>query len=448
MQTPSERQEKYAARIVQDIQDALRITSEPSDVEAARAHALSVLKEYHTFPRFRHGPDLERLARCVLRHVLQDIAPQLLQAREKPREIGVLRTIILGNFERYGRESALACATNAQAAPSAKPTVRQREGFAEAIVEAVWCPPKIGLRPELCLLLDDAKQPARRDLLLIEVHPEHSARFNGAWIETRATGLVNDILRIIRVSLPPGPRGRMQTKVEGLLRQYIELIQKLRAEAPQDSLAVGERIHREVEASLKEAESTEPDDMNWFVDHRLDHNAETKASLKKAEPAVPPAATHECPSCTSTQIQWNPRASVWHCPLCSWSKSSLAAPPPPPRFAVGDWVDYTHLGPVQVMAARWNDSTWLYSLLREGRHGSLQLPATAVGIPERSLLPSQPRAQQPAGGRIMPISELHKLERQAAKMMRFGSNMLGGGVWDHGSLYWPAVPSDPEKKPR
>jgi len=45
-----------------------------------------------------------------------------------------------------------------------------------------------------------------------------------------------------------------------------------------------------------------------------------------------------CPSCDSTAIARRDDSSPWHCPVCSWCRHELSAPPAPPRFAVGAWL--------------------------------------------------------------------------------------------------------------
>ena len=163
------------------------------------------------------------------------------------------------------------------------------------------------------------------------------------------------------------------------------------------------------------------------------------------EPPPAPVVEHECPSCGSKKISYNARADVWRCPLCSWSKRQLVAPPPGPKFKIGDWVG-SHEGgrsamPMQVMGIQWWDdqtpgpnSQWLYTVCVETARGRVR-----DALCETLLHPCS------EADRIR-LALLHKLERQASKMKRF-SDVCRGKLLP-GSPEWPTYTPYSSKKPR
>jgi len=82
--------------------------------------------------------------------------------------------------------------------------------------------------------------------------------------------------------------------------------------------------------------------------------------------AVTPPATR-CPSCDSTAIARRTPDAPWHCPVCSWCRHELSAPPAPPRFAVGAWLrDVTRPADCgQVMSASSDGDEPMYLVCRE-----------------------------------------------------------------------------------
>ena len=138
----------------------------------------------------------------------------------------------------------------------------------------------------------------------------------------------------------------------------------------------------------------------------------------RTEPPPAPVVEHECPSCGSKKISYNARADVWRCPLCSWSKRQLVAPPPGPKFKVGDWVRYpTYIGCVQVMTVKWCNASWTYSLKREV-HGRYSLSVHDENIPENQLT-LDPHRQAAAKMFGKPVAHVTSEERQAAKLKAF-----------------------------
>ena len=97
------------------------------------------------------------------------------------------------------------------------------------------------------------------------------------------------------------------------------------------------------------------------------------AIVKRGRDSVSPAVAvaivapaTRCPSCDSTAIARRTPDAPWHCPVCSWCRHELSAPPAAPRFAVGAWVrDVTRPTDCgQVMSAS-NDGEPMYLVCRE-----------------------------------------------------------------------------------
>lgn len=143
----------------------------------------------------------------------------------------------------------------------------------------------------------------------------------------------------------------------------------------------------------------------------------------QTEPPPAPAIQPECPCCSSKQISYNASADVWHCPNCSWSKRQLVAPPPGPKFKIGDWVvsnrstrDPKQLPkPSQVMGFLWSENEWCYMLHREGPGG---MTSGANGTKE-SFLILDPYRQAAAKMFGKPVAHVTSEERQAAKLKAF-----------------------------